>query len=538
MNIVRFLIIGLAVFGMIACKMDNKPSTKTKPNVIILLADDLGWVDLSTDKTNLGNGSDYYQTPNIDALADRGISLSSMYACQNCAPSRAALMSGQYAPRTKVYNVHSLDRGDENSLIKPINNLHELNADLITIAETFKKAGYVTSHFGKWGIGNRNIIETEHGFDISYCSAITKVAKKITTGYYPEEDENGNLQFSMYSDMKGSRTSAFTSPYSQEYVDKYLKPYANGNNPDLLVGTRKHLTDAMADATEDFLSKTRYEYGEGKPFFMYVAFNQVHVPVEPRLDLEEKYKHIESTDPRHNNKQFAPFIEQLDQVVARILDQLKDPNGDGKYNDDLSNNTIVIFTSDNGGLGGQFTSNAPLKGWKGMQSEGGIRVPFIAYFPKYIEGGKTSEVLGHFVDIYPTLADLADVSLPDESIHLLDGHSLKSALCGGSDVNHPVFGHFPGYMDNRSVPCSYVIGDVDKKRYKLFFYYDKQEYEFYCLSDDISESKNLMEDNENKDAFEIARKLKKELSDWLIKMNPEPITYRENGERVPGLGPL
>jgi len=535
MKYYHFLLLAVAILSLSShqlVKIENKDS---KPNVVILLADDLGWVDLSCGKTSMGNGSTYYQTPNIDALADLGVSLNSMYACQNCAPSRAALMSGQYAPRTLVYNVHSLDRGDKNSLIKPITNKHELKAEIVTVAETFKKAGYVTAHFGKWGIGDRNIIEKEHGFDVSYCSATSIVTKTISTGYFPEEDENGNLQFSMYSDMKGSRTSAFTKPYSQNYVNRYLMPYANGNDPNLLVGTKKHLTDAMADATEDFLSKTRFDYGNNKPFFMYVAFNQVHVPVEPRLDLEKKYMHITSTDKRHNHKQFAPFIEQLDQVVARILDQLKDPNGDGNTDDDVSDNTIVLFTSDNGGLGDKYTNNAPLKGWKGMQSEGGIRVPCIAYWPKHIKGGRTTDVLAHLVDIYPTLADLADVPLPTEDQHILDGHSFKKALLGKKHSSNPVFAHFPGYMDNRSVPCSYLIDDCDAKRYKLLFYYEKQNYELYCLTDDLGETSNLLGDNASFNSIEVAKKMKVKLSNWLNKMNPEQMTYRQSGKAVPGL---
>jgi len=512
-----------------------KKANPKPPNIVILLADDLGWIDLATNETSLGNGSKYHQTPNLDKFAKQGISFSSMYFCQNCAPSRAALLSGQYAPRTRIYNVGSLGRGDENSVIKPISQTTELNPDIITIAETLQKSGYLTAHFGKCGVGSTDLLEKSHGFDISYSTKINKIEKKLETGYYPMADEYGKLNYNMFGDMAGSRMSLFTEPYTNLYVNRFLKPYANNNDPSMLIGTPKHLTDAMADATADFLCYERTEKGKDKPFFMYVAFNQVHVPIEPRIDLQSKYERIKSTDPRNTDPKFAAFTEHLDQVCQRIIDQLKDPNGDGDTSDDISDNTIIIFTSDNGGPSIELTRNAPLRGNKGMQYDGGIRVPMIIRWPGKIRAGITNSEALHAIDLYPTLAELAGAELPDSKIYPLDGESFAPILLGKTDhLNRTaLYGHFPGYMDSRSQPTTFIIKDIGKDRYKMYYFYESQTYELYKINEDIGESKNLLTERPSSNVLSIANDLRDGILGWLKKMNPEQMTYRSSGDLVP-----
>ncbi|MGM0377573.1 MAG: sulfatase-like hydrolase/transferase, partial [Bacteroidota bacterium] len=379
-----------------------------------------------------------------------------------------------------------------------------------------------------------------HGFDISYSTSQTNISKKIETGYFPKKDENGNLQFSMYGDMVGSRTSQFAQPYTAEYIRKYLAPYANNNDPQVLIGTAKHLTDAMADATADFLANEKPRLGPDNPFFMYVAFNQVHVPIEPRPDLLAKYEQIETKDHRHTNKKYAAFIEQLDQVCARIIDQLKDPNGDGDSSDDISKNTIIIFASDNGGLGGKLSSNSPLRGHKGMQTEGGIRVPFIVYWPNHIQKGVQSKQILHAVDIYPTLAEIAGANLPSPKNHPLDGESFAPILFGKKSHldRNGIFGHFPGYMDTRSVPSTYVIKSIDEDIYKMTYYYESKNYELYRISDDLGEANNLLEGEPKREVLSIAQPLRKDILKWLERMDPEPMTYRDSGAFVPVFPPI
>ena len=169
-----------------------------------------------------------------------------------------------------------------------------------------------------------------------------------------------------------------SKPYTKDYVDKHLKPFANGNDPAVLAGTPKHLTDATADAAIDFMTKHAAGSDKAKPFFINVAFNAVHTTINPRPDLLAKYKAIKSADPRHKRPDVAAEVEGMDQAVARILRHL-DEHG-------LAGNTLVVFTSDNGGSGAS-THNNPLRGYKGMFYEGGIRVPLVACLPGVIKPG-------------------------------------------------------------------------------------------------------------------------------------------------------
>lgn len=526
------------VFAFIVQVLTLHGQNEKQPNIVILLADDLGWVDISCDKTNMDNGSNYHQTPNIDKLAEQGVSFTGMYACQNCAPSRAALLSGEYAPRTGMYNVNSLDRGDKNSLIKPIEQNTALRPDLVTLAEELKKSGYITAHFGKWHLGPMQEIETINGFDYSYSAdgEEFKNLKGKTNHFFAEQNQAGEWRFNMY----GDRLSRFAQPYSEDYIEKYLQPYANGNNPETLKGTPKHINEALADATQDFLANKRVELGsQDKPFFMYVAFHLVHVPVHPRQDLVEKYRNIESKDPRHTNVEYAAFVEQLDQVVARILDQFKDPNGDGDYKDDVSDNTVIFFLSDNGApnnsRGKGISNNKPLRGYKGMQYDGGTRVPLIVCWPDHIKAGRINNEAIHVVDLYPTICDLAQVDKTALNNYTLDGESITPVLLGQSDSlkRKSIFFHFPGYLDTRSKPSTIIIEDFGADRFKLLYDYESMNYELYQLSNDISESDNLLEDNPSKSTLRIAEKMSQNMVLWLKDLKPAQMTYRQTNQLVP-----
>ena len=510
-----------------------------KPNIVLLLADDLGWTDLAVSGTSLGNGSKYHQTPQLDRLAQQGMTFSSMYVQQNCTPTRAALMSGQYAPRTRMFNVDSLDRGDSNSVILPPQQTTILKPEAITMAETLQSAGYFTVHFGKWHMGPAHLISKVHGFNITYSrgdaanddadEAGRVLAGGAVPNFFAHPGKNGWVFGGYDGGMK-----PFSDPYTAEYVARNLQPYANGNDPRTLIGKPKHLTDAMADAVDDFLGVQWPKTGKDKPFFMYVAFNQVHSPINPRPDMLAKYQKIDSTDPRHPRADYAAFVDHLDQVTGRILARLEDPNGDGDKSDSVVANTVVIFMSDNGGPSGA-TDNSPLRGFKGMHYDGGIRVPLMVRWPGVTKTGSTNTALLHAVDMYPTLSAIAGAKRPDPKAHPLDGESFAGVLRGSQAElrRKSIYWHFPGYMDDRAVPVTSVIKNLGADRYKLLYFYEPRRYELYKLSADIGEKHDLLEGTPGANVMATATDLRDDMLAWLAKMNPPAMKYRADGKQVP-----
>ena len=264
---------------------ESAPKPAQRPNIILLLADDLGWTDLHTNATSIGNGTSYHQTPNIDRLAAQGMSFSSMYMCPNCVPARAALMTGQFSPRNGVYNVGSLDRGTGN--LQPAVQHEHILHEAVTVAETLKTAGYTTCHVAKFHVSTHEEITKYDGFDFNYGGG--KKGDGVPHGYFAVQAPTITGHFTAF----GPEMDAFALPYTQDYIDANLKPYANDNDPSPLVNTPKHLTDATADAALDFMTKHLASPADrDKPFFINVAFNAVHVAIKPRSDLLEKYKQL------------------------------------------------------------------------------------------------------------------------------------------------------------------------------------------------------------------------------------------------------
>jgi arylsulfatase A-like enzyme len=304
-----------------------------RPNIVFILADDLGYTDVAC------YGSKYYETPNIDRLAMEGVRFTDGHTCgSNCQPSRAALLSGQYGPRTGVYTVGNINRFNWQSRpLRPVDNVTQLPFDKVTIADTLKKAGYATGMFGKWHLGN----DAEHhpskrGFDEAISSA--------------------GLHFDFKTDPK---------------VD-----YPKG----------QYLADFLTDHAVDFIERHK-----GEPFFLYLPHYGVHSPHQAKKKLIEKFQDKPAAGG-HHDPTYAAMIASVDESVGRIMETLE-KNG-------LTDNTLVIFSSDNGGVGGYasiglkykdgITDNAPLKGGKGCFYEGGTRVPFIFRWKGTIAPGQTA----------------------------------------------------------------------------------------------------------------------------------------------------
>ncbi len=498
-RVVRTLVCA-ALFGI---TLMTGTSAKAQVNIIQIIADDLSWVDLSSNLANLGNASTYYQTPNIDRLADEGISFTSAYAIQNCEPTRATVFTGQYPTRTGVHNVDGLNRGS--GILTAANDLDHIEHNAITLGETLQSNGYRTAHVGKFhASANSGDITTFHGFDVNIGGNETG-----------SPDQNYHADGSgVFDNRVSSSMDTYGTPYTQQYVDDNLAPYATGNNPDVLWqggdqhGDRKHLTDATVDGALDFMDT---EVTAGNPFFVNVGFHAVHTPINnnvARDDLDTKWNGISSSDPRHSNNNYAAILEGMDQGIARLYDFVHDPNGDGNTADSIANNTVIVFTSDNGGHEGP-TDNAPLKGRKGSQDEGGIRVPMIFWAPGIIDAadeGTTYDNAVHVVDLYQTYAELTGSALPDSSTHPVDGESLAGFLDGSKTEleRDSIFFHFPGYLDSRSKPTSTINRRFGNEQVKLMYFYEEQQYSedasyagdpgaflMFNLNADIGEANNL-----------------------------------------------
>ena len=416
-----------------ACAPSQSP---TPPNIVLIYADDLGWRDLTVQ------GSSYYETPNIDRLATEGIRFTDAYAnAPNCAPSRAALMSGQYAPRTGIYTVASAARGPaEERALLPVENETTLDLDVVTIAEVLSAAGYATGHAGKWHLGGEGFLPEDQGFTWS---------------------------------IAGNEAGA---------PPDYFYPYARGDRrvPGLEDGAEgEYLPERLVDESIGFIDRS-----QDSPFFLYLSHYTVHTPIQAREEITERYR-AKAPSNGHENPTYAAMIESLDQGVGRILDALEERG--------LSDNTVVIFASDNGGFG-PVTSMAPLRGSKGMLYEGGIRTPLIMRWPDEIEPGATSATPVIGVDLYPTLAELAGAPLPDTQP--LDGVSLLPTLMRSGDVpERDLIWHFPAYLEaDRSVADTWRTTPASALRrgpYKVIHFFEDDRWEVYDLSSDASETNDL-----------------------------------------------
>ncbi|MBM4089087.1 MAG: sulfatase [Planctomycetes bacterium] len=421
------------VLSICAVRQATSAENDRAPNIILILADDLGYTDVACF------GSKYYETPNLDRLAAQGMKLTNYHHCQNCTPTRAALMSGQYGARTGVYTVGGIDRFDWSKRpLRPVDNVTDLPLDRDIIPQQLKAKGYATGMFGKWHIGERGDYHPgARGFDEAIVSA-------------------------------GVHFDFATNPKTE---------YPQG----------QYLADFLTDRAVDFIARHK-----DAPFFLYLPHFGVHSPYQAKPELIEKFQAKPGVGG-HSNPTYAAMIASVDESVGRVMKTLDDLN--------LAHNTVLIFTSDNGGVGGyvregikkagDVTDNAPLRSGKGSLYEGGTREPFIVRWPGVIQPGSTCDVPAIHVDIFPTFLELAAAPTPRQ---VLDGESLVKLF---RDPNaklqrDAIFQHFPGYLGAgadswRATPVSLIqCGD-----WKLMEFLEDGRLELYNLRDDIGESRNL-----------------------------------------------
>lgn len=443
-----------------------------KPNILFFLVDDLGWYDVGYQ------GSKFYETPYIDSLSSKGMKFKNAYSAHpRCVPSRYGIMTGKYPARTKSPGPGS-----------------QLNESEYTIAEALRDNGYSTMIAGKWHLsrGENGSSPEEQGFDKNYGGGDSGVPKSY---FYP------------YNIQKRGR--------------------GNENAPDLTklpeVEEGYHLTDQLTDLTLGWLDENYKNKKNRKPFFIYLSHYEVHTPFEGKSLIEEKYKikkenlykdentqgpfQYESTTGetklRQDNHIYAAMIENLDTNFGRVIKYLKENN--------LYKNTIIVFTSDHGGLSNRgnnrplATSNLPLRAGKGHNYEGGIKVPlFVVWENKIVSGWSNTLVTG--TDHFPTLLELIGEDTMGEK-HL-DGLSFKNSLTGEFQDNskRPIYWHSPrprpkstGDLANTAIR----LGD-----FKLLDFYREGRVELYNLKEDMKESKNLSETMHNKkeELLDLVRK--------------------------------
>jgi arylsulfatase A-like enzyme len=412
----------------------GKTARAEKPNIVFILADDLGWTDLACQ------GSRYYETPNIDRLAAQGMRLTRYYHSPNCTPTRAALMSGQYSARTGVYTVGGINRFDwSRRPLRPVDNVTHLPLDRTTIAQALKAGGYATGMFGKWHIGESGDYHPgKRGFD----EAIVSMGKHFDFETNPET------------------------------------PYPAG----------QYLADFLTDKAVDFIQRHKE-----RPFFLYLPHFGVHSPFQAKPELIEKFK-AKPAAGGHHDPVYAAMIASVDESVGRVMDTLDKLQ--------LAENTILIFSSDNGGVGGYareglkrggaVTDNAPLRSGKGSLYEGGTRVPFLVRWPGVTKASSQSDIPSIHVDIFPTLLEVAGARPPANQI--LDGQSLVKLMRDPQAAlqREAIYQHFPGYLGAgantwRTTPVSVIqAGD-----WKLMEFLEDGRLELYNVREDISEQTNL-----------------------------------------------
>lgn len=418
------------LFVLTALVLSCQKEKARLPNIVLIVADDLGWKDVGF------MGSDYYETPALDQLASEGMVFTQAYAAAaNCAPSRACLMTGRYPTRHGIYTVNSSERGDPRTRrIVPAPNTRILAEDYFTIAEALNQAGYECANIGKWHLGPD---PCSQGMDL-------------------------NVGGSIWGHPK-----SYFAPFMQ---------------PELAAPEGTYLTDHLTREAQEFVRKNKK-----RSFFLYLPYYAVHSPLQSKEELKQKYIDKGGSGCQQN-AEYAGMVQNLDSCIGSLVEEL-DLLG-------LSETTLVVFTSDNGGIR-MISCQDPLRAGKGSYYEGGIRVPLVFRWPGKIKAGTITEVPAINLDFFPTFLDLIDLESPDG----LDGLSLWPLLSGaGRLADRPLYFHFPVYleayrkgMDGSRDPLFRTRpGSVIREgNWKLHYYYEDSAMELYNLRLDPGETNNL-----------------------------------------------
>ena len=459
-----------------------------RPNVVFFLVDDLGWADVGCF------GSEFHETPNIDALAKSGMQFMQGYAaCPVCSPTRASILTGRHPVRVDITDWIPGKRAtpDSNPRFAHIDDRENLALEEITIAEHLRsKAGYATYFLGKWHLGGKGYWPTEQGFDINIG------------GFH-----------------KGSPPGGYYAPWTN--------PNLQANEPG------EYLTERLTNEAVSLIQRSE----AGKPFLLYLSFYNVHTPIQPDKRTVDRFRDVATnkfTGPtpmkpehdgisrmRQDNPEYASMVHAVDLSVGRVLQAIDDAG----YRD----NTVVIFFSDNGGLctmakrrqkAGGPTCNLPLRSGKGWLYEGGIREPMIVRAPGVTQPGSICDEPVISTDFFPTILDLVGLPLAPE-LHS-DGVSLLPLLKGETTVKRSLFWHYPHYHGSSWTPGA-AIRDGD---WKLIEFYENNQTELYNLGQDPGEVHDLADSDPA-----TRNRLKSKLRAWQQSLNAKMPVERSKSEQ-------
>lgn len=444
------LLVGGLLLGTGACISDSPaPAEEDRLNVVFILIDDLGWADTEV------YGSEFYETPHVNQLAEDGMRFTRAYAAAAiCSPTRSSIMSGKHPARLNQTDwIPGVEPSPEHRL-RTVQDSNHLPLDEVTIAEALNRNGYVTAHMGKWHLGAEGHQPEDQGFDVNVA---------------------GNRH--------GSPPDYFW-PY--EDGDYQLEGLAETGEEG------EYLTTRLGEEAAAFIEKHREE-----DFFLHLAHYAVHTPLQAPDSLVQKYRAKADTMERpdrpvtgeehghewllvQNNPVFAAMVETMDRTVGTVRDALREAG--------IAEETVIVFSSDNGGLATDHpsTSNVPLRAGKGWMYEGGVRVPLIVHWPGVTAPGSTSDTPVSSTDFYDTIAEMTGTAVP--GTQGIDGRSLVPLLRQtGSLDRERFYWHYPHYHGAGNTPS----GAIRSGAYKLVQYFATEEVELYDLSRDRREQNDL-----------------------------------------------
>jgi arylsulfatase A-like enzyme len=435
------LLLCLALSALASSTPAQEPTRP--PSVVVFVADDLGWRDLGCF------GSSFYETPHLDRLAGEGMRFTDAYAaCQVCSPTRVSLMTGKTPARLDTTDYFG---GRRKGKLLPAPYDDRMPLEEVTLAEALREAGYRTAFLGKWHLGPEGFWPTDQGFELNRGG--------FTAGHPPK---------------------GYFAPYGMPTLT---------DGPD-----GEHLTTRLADEALGWLD----DLADDEPFLLYLSFYAVHTPLQTTDALKAKYEARRDARPEGDAPRFLPegerearqvqdhavyagMVESMDSAVGRVLARLDEL---GRADD-----TLVVFTSDNGGLStseGSPTSNVPLRAGKGWMYEGGIRVPLIVRWPGITAAGSVCRQPAITTDLYPTV--LEALGLPPRPGQHVDGRSLAPLLRGGREpVHDALFWHYPHYGNQGDSPS----GAIRQGDWKLIEHFEDGRVELFDLAHDLGEAHDL-----------------------------------------------